>query len=149
MLIVAKVCTNLCTKTKGPELSVLEQWRGEDRPRGALAFFIFVFFQVEAGRKIPVLAWFSVQACETQGSGLAVGLLGLASISRADSRNPQLHDVTSYLASNSALPITQQADMQLARNLLQVLEALTSLLRQNVAYSDLLSYLSIRLSLAN
>jgi hypothetical protein len=50
---------------------------------------------------------------------LAVGLLGLASISRADSLSPQLHDVASYLASNSALPITQQADMQLARNLLQ------------------------------
>jgi len=49
---------------------------------------------------------------------LAVGLLGIASISRADSLSPQLHDVAIYLASNSILPITQQADMQLARNLL-------------------------------
>jgi hypothetical protein len=49
---------------------------------------------------------------------LAMGLLGLASISRADSLNTQLHDVASYLASNSVLPITQQADMQLSRNIL-------------------------------
>jgi hypothetical protein len=49
---------------------------------------------------------------------LAIGLLGIASISRGDSLSPQLHDVASYLASNSVLPITQQADMQLARNIL-------------------------------
>jgi hypothetical protein len=51
-------------------------------------------------------------------SFLAASLLAIASMSRADSLSPQLHDVASCLASYSVLPITQQADMQLARNLL-------------------------------
>jgi len=33
-----------------------------------------------------------------------MGLLGIASISRADSLSPQLHDVASYLAANSIVP---------------------------------------------
>jgi hypothetical protein len=36
---------------------------------------------------------------------LAMGLLGIASISCADSLMPQLHDVATYLADNSVLPL--------------------------------------------
>jgi len=45
-------------------------------------------------------------------------LLLLAPIAKADSLMPSLAVVGSYLADNSVLPITQQADMQLARNIL-------------------------------
>jgi len=50
--------------------------------------------------------------------GLLGALLLLAGISRADSLRPSLADVSSYLAEYSVLPITQQADMQLSRNIL-------------------------------
>ena len=49
---------------------------------------------------------------------LALACLILACNAKADSVRPQLQDVASYLQNNSVLPISQQADMQLARNLL-------------------------------
>ena len=45
-------------------------------------------------------------------------LLCFAPAARADSLMPSLTNVASYLQANSALPITQQADLQLSRNLL-------------------------------
>jgi hypothetical protein len=45
-------------------------------------------------------------------------LLCFAPMARADSLMPSLVTVGSYLSSNSSVPITQQANMQLSRNIL-------------------------------
>ena len=45
-------------------------------------------------------------------------------VTMADSLRPSLNEVSSYLADNSVPPITQQADMQLSRNILNAQGAL-------------------------
>jgi len=52
-------------------------------------------------------------------------LLCFAPMARADSLMPSLANVESYLDANSVLPITQQADAQLSRNLLRAQAAPT------------------------
>jgi hypothetical protein len=45
------------TKVGTAELSVLEGYRGEDKPKGLLAFFIFVFFLALSFRQgVPALS---------------------------------------------------------------------------------------------